>query len=200
MNPTWEATKFAGILLEYAEICWNSKPDAFRRIRTHPGRIRDASGIGTSSAEICIWPIDRLLAPAAALGLPAALRDLRDEDQVDAGLALVDELPPKKLRQGPKWSHELGRVVQRFGPMGQQLNEGHHLVQGEMVLHLSHSSHDCERQIKRTPRGSVRRESGDQSEYRFALRSPELIRLGLLRHLIQNKRAELGRRDAQNLS
>ena len=33
---------------------------------THPGRIRDASGIGTSSAEICIWPLDRLLASSCA--------------------------------------------------------------------------------------------------------------------------------------
>ena len=33
--------------------------------------IPDASGIGTSSAEICIWPIHPLLAPAAALGLKA---------------------------------------------------------------------------------------------------------------------------------
>ena len=48
-----------GILPEFAEICWNSKS---RRIRTHP----DASGIGTSSAEICIWPIDPLLASSCA--------------------------------------------------------------------------------------------------------------------------------------
>ena len=51
--------EFLWILPELAGICRNSKSR----------RIRDASGIGTSSAEICIWPVDRLLAPAAALGL-----------------------------------------------------------------------------------------------------------------------------------
>ena len=40
------------------------------KIPTHPGRIRkylEVSGIGTSSAKICIWPIEPLLAHAAAL-------------------------------------------------------------------------------------------------------------------------------------
>ena len=63
---------------KYAEICWNSKslcirtyPDASG---THPGRIRDASGIGTSSAEICTWP--RGLRPSK-LALSAAPRATR---------------------------------------------------------------------------------------------------------------------------
>ena len=47
-------------------------PDASGRIRMHPGRIRDASGIGISSAGVCIWSEDPILAsssarPAAAL-------------------------------------------------------------------------------------------------------------------------------------
>ena len=53
----------AGILPSRAESLFEFK------IPTHPdasGRIRDASGIGTSSAEICIWPLDRLLASSCA--------------------------------------------------------------------------------------------------------------------------------------
>ena len=37
----------------------------FRKLSAH---FTQHSGIGTSSAEICIWPIDRLLAHAAPLG------------------------------------------------------------------------------------------------------------------------------------
>ena len=54
----------AGLLPEFAEVCRNSKS---RRIRTYP----EVSGIGTSSAEICMQPLGPLLAPAAPLSRSA---------------------------------------------------------------------------------------------------------------------------------
>ena len=77
-------SNFAGILPEFAEICRNSKS---RRIRTHP----DASGIGTSSAEICIWPIDPLLASSSAR--PPAGRSPRHRLHVRARLLVMALYP-----------------------------------------------------------------------------------------------------------
>ena len=70
--------KFAGIWPEFAEICRNSKS---RRIRTHlevSGTHPEVSGIGTSSAEICMRLADPLLASSSAQPA-AALRDRRGE-------------------------------------------------------------------------------------------------------------------------
>ena len=58
------SSNFAGIFPEFADffpgICWNSKS---RRIPTHPevsGTHPEVSGIATSSAEICMRPVDPL--------------------------------------------------------------------------------------------------------------------------------------------
>ena len=105
-----------GILLKLAEICRNSKS---RRIRTHPdasGRIRDASGIGTSSAEICIWPIDPLLASSCARPsrpLSATSRSRRHEVRcrADSSVKLLQQSNLAHSRSG----HFAGFTNEGFG-------------------------------------------------------------------------------------
>ena len=56
-------------LPEFAEICRNSKsrriPNYPIRIRDASGSIRDASGIGTNSAGVCVWRINPHLASSS---------------------------------------------------------------------------------------------------------------------------------------
>ena len=63
-------------LLDFAQFCRNSPNFAGIQNPAASGRIRDASGIGTSSAGFRIWPIDPLLASSSAQPA-AALRDFR---------------------------------------------------------------------------------------------------------------------------
>ena len=87
----------------------------------HPdvsGRIRDASGIGTSSPEICIWPIDPLLASSSAR--PAGRSPRLTGSRVPASTRRKDVFPvpdgPQTSQRSPAEAAQVTSASARKSP------------------------------------------------------------------------------------